>query len=57
MKQNKQTSMNSTKTNTNLGYEKSSVEKELEKKQLRESYKKYSKFSGKYTPNLQWFEI
>jgi hypothetical protein len=57
MKENKQTSMNSTKTNTNLGYEKSIVEKELEKKQLREICKKYSKFSGKYTPNLQWFEI
>ncbi len=57
MKQNKQTSMNITKTNTNLGYEKSSVEKELEKKQLREICKKYSKFSGKSTPAAGWFEF
>jgi hypothetical protein len=57
MKNNKQSSLNSNKTNINLGSEKSVEQKELEKKQMREICKKYSKFSGKSYPNLQWFEF
>jgi hypothetical protein len=57
MKKNKKKSENITKTNTNLGSEKSSVDKELEKKQQREIYRQFSKFSGKSTPPEGWFEF
>ena len=57
MKKNKQSSTNSTKTNTRLGSEKSSVDKELEKRQLEEIKKRFSRFSGKSTPPEGWFEF